>query len=426
MKDFTSDIISIITNIDSSLKADKEIAFTAMKKDSGAFYLLSKKLQSDINIWRDFIKSLIREWKNYLEVEKIIEKFYVKISDKEVLYKIFSEYINKANWLYTDDLSKWMLLIKEKNKSFYDLLINSKVIVWKWKELILSPIFIKEFSKELLLEENYKTLSDEDKKVFERNFLSKKLNIDLSKLNSDSIFVFDSILNLSLATTNKALLGNKEKEAKKEPEKEKKVIEDIDEEENIIEDKLDFCLPECGVQVTWWNYYISTPWSLSVELSSAEMDRFTTEGLKNFIDFYNTLYEVWLNFLWDSHKTSFINILNNSSWFNYPDGQWVTESRNLRMFNFLWKSVWLIWWKDSQYSKDFSTLWSVKLAFLKVKEDWRIWKDTYETVWQFANPFKSALKNLDLLSENWTLNTAKFYNVSEKPVNNEYTKEEVA
>jgi hypothetical protein len=45
------------------------------------------------------------------------------------------------------------------------------------------------------------------------------------------------------------------------------------------------------------------------------------------------LCDLNLNFLWDSNKSSFVNILNNKIGFNYPDSEGVTESRALRVLN---------------------------------------------------------------------------------------------
>ena len=60
------------------LHLDKEVVKLAISKDSSLFYSISNELKTDPEIWLYVIKSMIREWKNFLEVEKFVDVFFPK------------------------------------------------------------------------------------------------------------------------------------------------------------------------------------------------------------------------------------------------------------------------------------------------------------------------------------------------------------
>jgi hypothetical protein len=176
-------------------------------------------------------------------------------------------------------------------------------------------------------------------------------------------------------------------------------------------EKVDFSLNDYEyTRSSSWIYTIHNSGTNTIKLSEKEVERFTMVWLKNFIKFYNLLCGIGLNFLWDKYKNDFVTILNNQIWFNYPDREWVSESRSLKVLNFIGKTVGLIGdKKHTQYKKPFENIDGARKAFSDVKSTWNIWKNNYISMWMSDDvPVEKALKAMGYIDK-WVLNIGRFY-----------------
>jgi hypothetical protein len=407
----------IFLHIDSKLQSDREIALIAVRKNSRNFFVLSEELRWNKNIWFELIKSLIREEKNLFEVEQVLEQHFLKNNLNETLFNFYLSYFKKVQGLYIDDLFKWILLIKKENREFYKLFKDLNIIEWKWKKPILSEKFKKKFTKELIESEEFQNLSPEEQQEYIKKYLGNLFWEWTKSFGVNALFLIDTIFHL--CRINIWLHDTKGSKQKKDNDKEKESADNIqiwsEFQKVSAEDKVDFCLNEYEYSSFSGGYTVHNNWVNKVQLSEEEVEKFTTEGLKNFIKFYNLLCDIGMNFLWDKHKTNFITLMNNKVWFSYPDWQWVTDSRATRVLNLIWKSIGMIWNdKHSQYKKEFDTIGWAKKAFIEAKGIGKIWKHTYETVsMNDDSPVEKALKYLGYIDK-WVLSIGKFYDTKDK------------
>ena len=77
------------------LHADKAVVNLALRKDSSLFYSLNTELRKDAKIWLVVLDSMIREWKNFFEIDKFIEINFPK--NKKVLFKHYKKLLELAD-----------------------------------------------------------------------------------------------------------------------------------------------------------------------------------------------------------------------------------------------------------------------------------------------------------------------------------------
>lgn len=399
--------------LNQSQKSDKDICLAALRRSPDVFINIpEEKFKYAYDFWQEAIMSFIRNWRNIIEINSFLDKNFIL---KKWIYKKLQEFLEKAlkdtGEIILDDLSKWLLFIKSKNKSLYDFLISSKIISWAWKKLWLWAKFQKDFSKAVIVSDKVTWKKDDELIIVKREIFWEITWIDISKLSEDELFLIDTIINLCVLKDSQKSI--KEQEKQNNRLEDNNDLDDLDKDEPIIdpEIKLNFCLPNCSYYETWYDSYnISLYWYKTVNLSEEELLRFTSLWLRNFVKFYSMLWEIWLSFLWDKNKSSFINILNNVIWFNYPDSAWVTEDRSLRVLNLIAKSIWIIWQVWDQYIKEYSDLESAKKEFMYIKNTRNIaWEQFPLESWLFWTPVvELALKKRWYISEKWELSFTKF------------------
>lgn len=361
---------AVMTRLLQENKWNKQLALVGVKKDPIYFHTLSdQKLLQDEDIATATVRGLVEKGYDHVYVRGFIDLHFKK---QPALHKklalIYREVLTTATKVYIDDLNKGLELLKWQNPELYTILQKSWVLKAAGKGYRLDPKFQMVFSEALGKNDLY-TRTDDSKKrqALKRQQLLQMLGISPSDLKEDAVFVIDILLGLLVVQESKQWEDTAQK---KEPQKE--MVADTDDELDIDE-KLGFCVPDCQYTTSWGVYYVSTDTNKKVELSKEEVARFTSEGLRNFLAFYDMLYDLHLNFLWDKHKTRFVTMLNNVIGFQYPDGQGVTEARATRVLNLLGKSIGLIGNNsDARYTKWFADIGSAQEAFRNIKDYYEI------------------------------------------------------
>jgi len=376
------------------LQNDKSIVKTAILKNYLIYYSISDQLKKDKEIWETVVESMVRDWRNFFEIEKFIEENFLK--DKQILYKKYEHTLELSNRVILNDLSKQILILKQTNKAFYDILIKLWFVVKNFSKLEISKSLVFDITNKILLDEEYIKLQENDKLLYKQSYLEKIFRISIKWIHKDIKYIFDILLELIQINESKSKLKHQEKldkeqEANDDDTKtEKDEDSKIDQKEQEFNELLEYSYLDSYVQkVDGW-YNIDTLAWKKLFLADEQKDKFTSKSLTNYVKFYNTLTYLWLNFLWDKHSYDFTILCNNKFWFNHIYWAWITEVKLLSVLNLIWKNVWIPetefyvdenesfsedWQKIQKREKKlscFRDLWEANLAFLDIKSTWKI------------------------------------------------------
>ncbi len=190
---------------------------------------------------------------------------------------------------------------------------------------------------------------------------------------------------------------------KENPEKKSSENEKIESENKKIESKNKISYfydeNEWELFIKWkdWDFSVSIP----IEDKPIMQDK---ESTKNYIDFINTLDELWLSKIWFYRNDILINLNTKikTTWINLRDN-YLWKNEQMIFINYILKSLWkntikannIEEYKNS-YKNNFSNMWEFKNNLNK------IWKSNIEE--QF---FKKFIKNWDFNESNFIENTQK-------------------
>ena len=405
------------SKFDKELRKDRNLWLVAIKSNSKNYEHLDNKLKKSIDIAQEVIISLVKEWNNFNTIKYFIDTNFSK--DDKKLWKFYENHLKKLDIILRDDLVKNIKLIYDNNSESFQLLLTKKIISLERKKVNFNEKFINDFEKSIentiILDKDFDVKSHEEKNKFYKNFLIKELWLNPSKLDKDILFIIDSILDIYDKILKKKLIKeNLNIDDKNNDEKNIDEDANTDNKDNNIEktdefsDKLNLYLPNCSYSQSWmWTYNINTYSGLSIKITASEKENFTSLALANFVKFYNILYKLWLNFLWDSYKDKFKWLLTYKAiWFNYLSWKWVDEPKVLEILNFIWKNIWLyqeqILNNNQETTKGFTsfkTFWEAYYAFRKAKISSKInneYIDTNITIWTVEKK----------LSNDWKINYA--------------------
>ena len=399
--------------LDNNLKNDKDISLLLVKKNSNNFLTLWDELKQDVELWKLAIESMIRERVNIKLVVEFIDKYFKGNDLKDTLLDHYSYTLYKEDKVLKDDLSVWTIFIMNNDTSFYKVLLEKNILEVGSSKITLKKSFISEIISQFSKNWDLKSLEGDKLIEAKKEILSNFLWVSFNELPTPDLFVYDSIFNLVSSWENQNNLDLLyQKEWKNNPIKDELYDTEIEPEE-----KLDYSLWEYKYhELPSWYYSISTSSNKNIEISKKELDLFTSAWLKNFVEFYEMLYLLGLNFLWDKNKSSFLNILNNKIDFNYPDPDWVNESKSLRFLNLILRSIWFISIKDDSENSNDSDTWVIhknfdnldwaKHALSEIKSTWKIWNEVYDT--SSTSIFEKILKNREYIDKDNQLVFTKF------------------
>lgn len=371
---------------------DKEIVKLAILKDSSLFYSISSNLKTDPEIWFFTIQSMIREWRNFLEIEKFIDLFFPK--SKSFLMKKYKLELNKSIDTLSNNLLRQIFDIKTSNIKFYEELISKKVIFIKWDKITFNDNYLLNLFFDLNELWEYKDLDHSDKNEYLYNYFINLFLLKKSKISSSEKYIIENLIWLIEKIESKQKVDNKNNDKNiEEIEYENNQILEEDFKDNIRDEFLDiaeFSIPDTNIQEYWDWYNINTLSWKKIYITNEEKDKFTIKSLSNFIKFYNIMYNLWLWFFWDKYKSDFKILCNNKFWFNYTSWEWVTDWKILWILNMIWKNVWVpeSEFEDENWIKEikcFKILSEAKSCFWEIKETWKInWK-IYSDNTSFSN-----------------------------------------
>jgi len=395
---------------------DKLFVNLAISKDYTLFYGISNEMKKDLWIWFTTIKSMFHKWLNYEQISNFIEKYYPKNQDK--CFEYYQTLLKKAEQFYGKDIWIIALKIKKSNSKLFEKLKSLWVFEEVKNKIKISSKFITDFINNLFKDENYLSKSEEEKYEIKQNMLLWLFWKKIEELDENELILFESILKLIFVEENKISQKELKKDSKKEKIKEEKTEESKNENELIEEDDdfeefWKFCYPECEISSTSWWYFVNTISWKKVYFPEKIAKSFTTVAFTNFINFYNILSNIWLNFLWDKYRGNFLTLINNKIWIDYLNWEWITKWKILSILNLIWKNIWIpekeiLWnnWETIKEIKCFNRLWEAILQFEKIKKTWKINWDDYSDNWTFSKwaVEKKLILNDCINTKTWSLN----------------------
>lgn len=411
-------------------KDNVELAKIAISESYSNLAFIDRSLLTHPEIAKEVIKSGIRDGISYFEIDGFVKKYF-KLNTElfSSIYKYFDNKIKQASRLHNDDLLKSIQVLNNKNSSLLEVL-KEKELVTMWRKSRVSDKFIKFLKKSILdLWEDYIRLSEDDKRLKNLSMLESYLGMELRDLDDDELFFIKTVLKISLQSIDLKKIDDtiesKKKKDKKQEEAQKEEIEDIDEDDEIgFDERLDFCYPWCSYTPlsSWW-YELETRTNKKLKITEQENKNLTSVSLRNYIIFYETLYDLGLNFLWDKFKSSFVVLLNNNFWFDYISWEWVTESKLLSTLNTIWKNIWVpekeiplsrpfpqrekgVSTEEKKIVTCFDRLDEAKLVFRDIKKTGKINWESFSENWVFSGGAVENYLDIHWLTdkEKWVLN----------------------
>ena len=375
------------------LHSDKQVVKTALLVNPNIYNILPDILKKDTEIWVWVVKSMVHKQRNFKEVEKFIESNFPE--KKNFLFARYSEFLKTQSFIFQNDLNKHLFKLKTENKELFDKFEELWVVSYKWEKVDFNTDFLKSILDDLLKSEEYLNLDKKAKKEYTKKFLEKLFDIKIENLEKNEKYIFNKLLAILWNLEDKNKLANKKitwadneneqediAEKRERKKREQKQAEAQRKKEKEIWVLIDYTYPDWNsYKVSWW-YNIETQTWKTVFITDKEKDKFTSEALANFIKFQNTLYNLWLGFLWDKYSHDFKVLANNKFGFDYTSNEWITENKTLAILNMIWKNIWIPEqsvidedWKETWVVKCFKTLADAKMAFWEIKETGEInWK----------------------------------------------------
>lgn len=369
-----------------SFHSDKVFLSLCLNKDYKIFFKLNDSNIKNKDFWKIVLSKMVKSWLNFWTIEWFIDKYFPK--NKTELLKYYNDCLIKNTNFMQGDIWKILIFLKKENILFFQKILDKWLIEDNWKKIQLNKNFVNETIESLLEDNEYQKLDNINK----NKYLIKILFLFLWIKQDDKIwknekYLLDIIVKLILNSESKKPLPKKEKELNDKKEKK----EDINNEENrkinndtVLDkdnfiDKVSYLYDWVNItEFSWW-YWIDFWWPTLLKISTSEEKKLTIKALDNYIKFYNTLYSLDLNFLWDKHKTSFITLCNNEIWFDYLNWNWITDWKILSILNLLWKNIWIPetivvdnQWNEKKEVRCFNDLISAKMFFKSIKNSWKI------------------------------------------------------
>ena len=174
----------------------------------------------------------------------------------------------------------------------------------------------------------------------------KKLHLYFSR-SSRNIYIYETLNpadvdeDLALFFTTLSDLIHVKKDTKNieeriEEDDELELDEDDEDEEFWVEDRLNFCIPQC-------NYSLSSSGTCDIQLSGVkiqfsqeELSRINDTALKNYISALSLLDDLWLRFALQ-HKDTLFSICEVKPF----DGDGLSDGKVLKILNKIAKKIWI-------------------------------------------------------------------------------------
>ena len=409
----------------------EQVYSTLIINESAIFFKIPKKIRRwNGTIWRSLIKSLLLEETGIGNIRDLINEEYPEL--RWELLQYLDECLSVNKKISNKDLNLVVKKLQDSNNEFVSVLKKLSIFKDENRKFVVNEKFIQEFTKSLLERPDYKKAWYIEKKEIKFALLMKTFWADWVKLGEEEMFLIDKIMNIIYTEETKIILEEnklKEKQKKQELEDWKKDQKEWDKEDDDKEDKYDngqSDFEEMAQNVypsmnfvqsssSYWSYEVFTDYG-PLEITREQAENFTSVSLKRYINFFMTINDFWLGFIWEKkYRAWFKTVLKNIFNMEVDAWLWVSEEGLLKIIDLIGFAIeipkvernWLDedWKKVTEYRR-FRDLWEAASIFRKINITKKInWKTYDASMWA---PVEMCLIERWFLWEQWWVDIYKW------------------
>jgi len=333
-----------------------QIAVNLIDSHREAFDNLSINTKNSNFFIENLIISFVKTWKTPLDVEDFIRMNYSEKSQKEIFKNNDIGSIFKAiKWNFETSKNSqniYFVNLKQKYPDFYKAILEKNIIEESEQsgDITISDNLIN------LIINNYKNDSrfDLDLSLWAIlwlwNFIQKEYYHELREFIYQELIKHPQI-KLEIKLQQEKLkqaeekLKNKQEEKPENKNNKDKISNKTEDENDDFE--ISNISSSSGIDFWWWivlhETKLENKWE-KIKMPTNIARWLNDANIANFIEFYELLKKVKLNFLWDKYNREFLTLLSNKNIdLIWSIKTWNYENTTLNMLNFLWKNIWIIW-----------------------------------------------------------------------------------
>lgn len=343
-----------ISNLRSGKKQDVKKAMDIIALDSSAFDKLEIGFKDNLDIWKQTLKAYIDEWKSFLEVQSFIQDSFAK-KKQPALSEFYRNHLKMSSEVFLTNIEKQLMVIDERSPKIYKT-ISHKILKQNKKRLALQDGFLDHFQKTILENDTYHQLDQEKKDAFDISTFQKFLWLKSGEMTPDILTLILSLRELIQIKDNIKKTGEDSEDLSWEDDTESVSQDDEAEVYSWTDYSITF-LSESTIDIWAWQ---------SLQLTPEEIEM-NDLALENYVQAVKVCRELGLWFIF-KHKRQFLSSICG---IDYLSGEWLSESKILKILNKLGKKIWI---PEKSFvdetSKDktpkiwcFQTLWEAKYQF---------------------------------------------------------------
>lgn len=359
-----------ISKLQFSNKQDVKKAMDVIALDSTAFDKLSIWFRDNLDVGKQTLKSYLEEWKSFLDVQNFIATHFSK-KKQPALSQFYRDHIKLTSDVFLTSIEKQLMNLDEKTPKLYKK-FSAQLLEQRSNQLVLNPTFVSRFKDTIAKNADYAWLSLEEKDSFDISIFQSYLWLKKADMTPDILMLILSL---------RELIHIKETQSD---------IDEDDESTDWDNDAQDGLSDDETQSYDSYAPLFSSDWVIdiwagaSIKLTEKEMEMNDT-ALENYVTAVKLCNSLWLGFVF-KHKHQFLSTICG---IDYLSGEWITESRLLKMLNKIWKKIGIpekeILWNNEDGSKKiwcFKTFWEAKKQFQDIQS-------TGVVGWVSYDPMKS-------------------------------------
>lgn len=356
-----------IANLNFSNKQDVKKAMDIIAIDASVFGKLTKDFREDVDVWKQTLKSYLEEWKSFLEVQDFIAKNFSK-KKQPALSQFYRDHIRMTSDIFLTSIEKQLLDLDEKNPKLYKS-ISAKLLQQNQKSFVLRSRFLNHFTKSLSKNPEYHNLSEQERDSFDISIFQNYLWLKKTEMTPDMLMLFLSLRELIHIKKAQQEIEEEEKENDEE-------LDNVSESDDTNEYRTYSPLFVTEDTIDMWA-------GQSIKLTEKEMQMNDT-ALENYVTAVKTCDDLGLWFIF-RHKHQFLSVICG---IDYLSGEWITESKLLKILNKIGKKIGIPE-KELSEDKDGTKVIGCFKTFWEAKSQFRDIRDTWVVGWVSYDPMKS-------------------------------------
>lgn len=372
-------------------KKNREVSLAMVRKDPDNFAYLDPKFKN-LEFWKEALKSMVKQRSSFSTLQKFISDNF---TDRKIL-KNLRKYLQTLEGVFISDIEKYLISIQESSPKVYDAIFAKNLFTQKRKNLSLSSDFIKYFTDRISTASTYMVLEPMDKQVFDISIFKEYLSLSSQDMTPEISGFFISLRSLIQV---KKLQDTSENTQDSETENAEDWVNASQEETRLDYHKPEYtytlALDGCSLDMWEWE---------KLNVSQKELDTMTDVALNNYIEAVKVCRWLGLGFIF-KHKHKFLSVICD---IDYLSGEWISESKLLKILNKIGKNVWIPEQdvdegetETTTSKRCFKTLWEARYQFRDIKSTGVVGWISYDPMKSDRSVVERALIGKNLFGEQW-------------------------